>query len=123
MRMILALALISACTRADPADARPTPAVAPIPAMPPLSTPQYPEPPQQHAAWTPPKTALPAAVVAAAIKLFDQGLADPRGCEYREVELDVGEPWEGVASPIKTRGWVLPAAPGGERFAVAWNGL
>ena len=91
--------------------------------MPPLSTPQYPEPPQQHAAWTPPKTALPAAVVAAAIKLFDQGLADPRGCEYREVELDVGEPWEGVASPIKTRGWVLPAAPAGERFAVAWNGL
>ena len=126
MRILIALALVSACSRANPADARPAPAVAPlppIPTMPPIATPHYPEPPQQHAAWIPPKTALPAAVVAAATKLFAQGLSDPRGCEYRELELDVGEPWQGAASPIKTHGWVLPAAPRGETFAIAWNGL
>ncbi|HUJ59997.1 MAG TPA: hypothetical protein VLX92_15940 [Kofleriaceae bacterium] len=127
MRLVLALALFTACSRATPAQAqpapRPAPAVAPTPALPPIPTPQYPEPPRQHATWSPPRTALPAAVVAAAQKLFDQGLADPRGCEYRELELEVGEAWQGAASPMKTHGWVLPGPAGGERFAVAWNGL
>ncbi|HEY3801951.1 MAG TPA: hypothetical protein VGL61_05060 [Kofleriaceae bacterium] len=122
MRILIALAILSACMPATPADAQPTPAVAPVPptpTMPPIVTTPYPEPPQQHAAWAPPKSKLPPAVVAAAAKLFDQGLADPRGCEYRELELDVGEPWQGGASPFKTHGWVLP----GTEFAVAWNGL
>jgi hypothetical protein len=35
----------------------------------------------------PPQTRLPAALVEVAAKLFDQGFGDPRGCEYREVEL------------------------------------
>jgi hypothetical protein len=114
MRFLLALALLAACSRADPVDARPAPAVA---ALPPIATPMYPEPPQQHVAWTPPTQAPP--FVAAAIKLFDQGLADPRGCAYVELELDVGEPWQGETSPIKTHGWVLPQSG----FAIAWNGL
>jgi hypothetical protein len=118
MRILIALALLSACSRANPVDAQPAPAPALAPIQP-IATPMYPEPPQQHVAWTPPKTTLPPAVVAAAIKLFDQGLADPRNCNYVELELDVGEPWQGATSPIKTHGWLLPS-PG---FAIAWNGL
>ncbi len=49
--------------------------------------------------------------------LFEQGMADPRGCEYREVE--VGE-W----IIVKTRGFVLPQRPGeAGRFVVRWDGV
>jgi|HubBroStandDraft_6_1064221.scaffolds.fasta_scaffold1281854_2 hypothetical protein len=47
---------------------------------------QYPEPPQQHAAWTAPQTPLGAA----AGRMFDQRFADPRGCEYRDIEIAQG---------------------------------
>jgi hypothetical protein len=119
MRILIALALLSACSRANPVDTRPppAPALAPIAALTPIATPVYPEPPQQHAPWALSKSAP--AFTAAASKLFDQGLADPRGCAYVELELDVGEPWQGATSPIKTHGWLLPQ-PG---FAIAWNGL
>jgi hypothetical protein len=80
---------------------------------------EYSAPPHQQDAWTAPKTSLDAKVVAAAAKLFDSGLADPRGCEYRAIELDVGEPWSGGATALKTHGWVLPKT----HFAIAWNGL
>src|SRR5678815_930439 len=46
----------------------------------------YATPPQQTAPWTPPSN-VPADVVAVAKKLFDSGLADPRGCTYREIEI------------------------------------
>ena len=76
-----------------------------------------PEPPGQHEAWTAPATKLPKFLVTATGLLFEQGVPDPRGCEYREVE--VGNEWMG-----KAHGFVLPEradAPG--RFVVCWDGL
>ena len=81
-----------------------------------------PEPPQQHTPWTPPvpSAALPEKLLAATRELFAQGLADPRGCEYREVEV-ITQGW-GEATMVHA--WVLPAGPGvAQRFAVGWNGL
>jgi hypothetical protein len=67
---------------------------------------------------------LPGSLVVASATLFEQGLADPRGCDYRAIEIGVGDVRSGHGSVIQTRGWVLPA-PDGEktRFAVAWSGL
>src|SRR5687768_16132839 len=45
------------------------------------------EAPMQKAAWGRPQTTLPEALVRAVQLLFDQGVADPRGCEYRRVEV------------------------------------
>ena len=83
-----------------------------------------PDPPRQRLAWEPPRVPLPEKLVTATAKLFEQGLADPRGCEYREVEIASGS-IGGWAGRVKTHAWVLPAAPqpGGRRFAVGWNGL
>lgn len=84
-----------------------------------------PDPPQQRVAWEPPRAPMPEKLVKATAKLFEQGLADPRGCEYREVEIVASGNVGGWAGRVKTHAWVLPAAPqpGGRRFAVAWNGL
>ena len=84
-----------------------------------------PAPPQQAAAWKAPATKLSKEFISATALLFQQGLADPRGCEYREIEVDVGgfEPGWGD-EVIKTHGWVLPAAgKQSQRFGVCWNGL
>jgi hypothetical protein len=82
-----------------------------------------PQPPRQKEPWNPPATTLPNSFVSAASKLFEQGLADPRGCEYREIEVVAGSVW-GSAVIMKTRGWVLPANQHvTRRFAVCWNGL
>jgi len=79
---------------------------------------RFPLPPMQRAPWS--ATArLPSALVEAARTLFVQGFADPRGCAYREIELEVGNLRGGDAAAVQTRGFVLP----GERFAIAWNGL
>jgi hypothetical protein len=79
---------------------------------------RLPVPPQQNAPWSPPKTSLPENVVTAAALLFHQGLPDPRGCEYRAVELG------GTAWILATHAWVLPAEDKEtRRFAVAWDGL
>ena len=44
-------------------------------------------------------------------------MADPRGCEYREVEIVDGR-------TFKTRAFVLPEKPGESgRFAVSWDGV
>lgn len=56
--------------------------------------------------------------------LFKTGMADPRGCEYREIEVVVGNFRTASATTNKTRGWVLPAANGVHKnFAIGWNGL
>ena len=76
-----------------------------------------PEPPSQGQPWTVPVTTLPRFLVNATGDLFEQGVADPRGCEYRQVEI-------GNGSIVKARGFVLPEradVPG--RFVVCWNGL
>lgn len=99
------------------------PAMAPAGADEPTAPPR---PPRQDAPWTPPETKLPRFLVASATALYEQGLADPRGCEYREIrpasERDL-DPDPKAGRPA-LHGWVLPAAPGGRaRFAVGWDGL
>src|SRR5215475_3901286 len=78
-----------------------------------------PTPPQQNAPWPHGDDAL----LNAAATLFDQGLADPRGLEYQEIEIAVGNPWNGGGYSLKTHGWILPNDGKDGKFAVAWNGL
>jgi hypothetical protein len=76
-----------------------------------------PDPPRQKETWTPPQTKLPKFLVSATAALFDQGVADPRGCEYRQVEI-------GDGTILKTRGFVLPEREGEtSRFVVSWDGV
>ncbi len=83
-----------------------------------------PDPPRQREPWQPPATTLPKFVAGASGVLFDQGLADPRGCDYRAIEIGIGDVWSGGGAVAKTHGWVLPARDGEKtRFAVAWSGL
>jgi hypothetical protein len=85
---------------------------------------EVPLPPQQRIAWNPPAEArrLPPNFVTATISLFAHGLADPRGCEYREIQMTLGNVWGGTGV-ITTHGWVIPGGVGGQHFAVGWNGL
>jgi hypothetical protein len=85
----------------------------------PVTAAPYPEPPQQHAAWIPAKSALDGKVVAAMKRLFDEGFADPRGCDYRELDVVVTHGWEDAATTVRTHGWVIAST----QFAIAWNGL
>ena len=86
--------------------------------------PILPTPPRQAEPWTPPPTTLPRFLVSATAALCEQGLADPRGCDYRKIKLTVGTVWGGGGHELETTGWVLPSADGGKpRHAVAWSGL
>ena len=76
-----------------------------------------PAPPEQTSPWTAPATSLPAAVVSATTAMFDLGLADPRGCGYREVVIVPDQ------TMAKQHAWVLPADEGQARHAIGWNGL
>ena len=81
-----------------------------------------PIPPEQFAPWTAPATHLSPVVASAFTELFTEGVADPRGCEYREIEVPDGNQsgyYLDAAGPTKTHGWVLP----GGKFAICWNGL
>ncbi|WP_392408624.1 hypothetical protein [Chlorogloeopsis fritschii] len=83
-----------------------------------------PTPPQQFTPFDIPSTKLPSAFVTAAMKLFEQGLADPRGCQYQEIEVGTGSCWTGDAGVVKVRGWVLPTPrKDKQHFAICWNGL
>src|SRR5262249_50380969 len=86
--------------------------------------PKLPIPPRQAEPWAPPRTSLPRFLVSATTALFEQGLADPRGCVYRAIPISVGGVWGGEAQGMTTSGWVLPAADVGmPRYAIAWSGL
>ena len=86
----------------------------------PLALAEGPNPPRQGQPWTPPATSLPKFLARAASILFEQGLADPRGCEYRTIELITGVDGRSVT----THGFVFPAVDGEtQRHAVAWSGL
>jgi hypothetical protein len=83
---------------------------------------ELPEPPMQHAAWKAPETTLPTNLVSAAETLFQLGMVDPRGCEYREIEVVVGSVW-GRATTMQVHGWVLPSQKGeNQPFAASWAG-
>ncbi|HEX6716452.1 MAG TPA: hypothetical protein VF088_05045, partial [Pyrinomonadaceae bacterium] len=83
-----------------------------------------PSPPSQTAVWKTPATSLPEKFVTATATLFDQGLADPRDCEYRQIEIAVGSVWGG-SCVCKIHGWVLPNKSPNQtqRFGIGWNGL
>ncbi|MBN2383600.1 hypothetical protein JXQ70_12040 [bacterium] len=95
----------------------------------PKSSPRFeeeviPVPPQQTRSWTAPQTSFPEVFISANSELFEQGLADPRGCEYREIEVVIGSCWRGDAGILTTHGWVLPRGGNSKyQFAVCWNGL
>ncbi len=85
--------------------------------MPKFTGGSIPDPPRQKEPWTAPPTKLPRFLVAATEALFEQGLADPRGCEYREVEAVDGMTY-------KTHGFVLPQRAGqSDRFFVGWDAV
>ncbi|MGO8749239.1 MAG: hypothetical protein ACLQNE_25040 [Thermoguttaceae bacterium] len=90
-----------------------------------LASDSIPSPPQQTVAWNAPQTKLSKEFISATTMIFQQGLADPRGCEYREIEVVVGgfePPWSDRG--VKTHGWVLPDdGKQKQRFGVCWNGL
>jgi hypothetical protein len=95
-----------------------------LPAAPaPVAVPGLPEPPQQRRPWTPPQSGVPDEFVTAAAKLFEVGLADPRGCQYRAVTVQGPRLGDSADEPVKTHAWVLPATAGGWRYAVCWDGL
>jgi len=83
---------------------------------------ELPRPPKQKSAWSPPAAGLPTHYLTATERLFQQGLADPRGCDYRVIEIGTGSPWSGDGGVVKTHGWVLPSR-GKPQFAIGWNGL
>ncbi|MBS1793869.1 MAG: hypothetical protein JSS81_08440 [Acidobacteria bacterium] len=66
---------------------------------------------------------LPPEFSNAGARLFELGLPDPRGLEYRELEIKSNSVWGG-SSNFKIHGWLLPAAdPKGPRFGIGWNGV
>jgi len=83
---------------------------------------ELPEPPQQHSQWIAPAAQLSTNLVSSVEVLFQLGLADPRGCEYREYEAVVGSVWGGSGN-VKAHGWILPARSRQQlSFAVSWTG-
>lgn len=62
---------------------------------------------------------MPAVLLDAARLLFAQGFPDPRDCEYRAIELEVGSIRPRDGGLVATRGFLLP----GKSHAIAWNGL
>jgi hypothetical protein len=108
----------------------PAPRVAPLPPPPPepVAKPEtaplpapYPTPPQQGRAWRA-RAEIEPAFGEAVAHVFAIGAADPRGCSYREVEIETGDVWSGARAATKTHAWVMPRH-GDEDFAVAWSGL
>ncbi|MEO8204775.1 MAG: hypothetical protein ABI615_01250 [Chthoniobacterales bacterium] len=85
---------------------------------------EVPNPPATGTPWVAPEVSPEWA--RAAKELFDQGMADPRGCDYRQIKVITGSVWSLAPQAIQTHGWVLPILAGGKpahRFAVCWNGL
>jgi len=88
---------------------------------------ELPKPPRAEKPWTPPESALADDWSDVVRDLLKHGFADPRGLEYREVELICGSVWSDQGRIVKTHGWLLPKRSGdpadAPRFATAWNGL
>lgn len=81
-----------------------------------------PTPPMQTRAWDAKQSEFPPEFSASVADIFDLGLADPRGCEYRVVKR---APVAGVdlSALPELHAFVLPADDNAERFAVTWRGL
>lgn len=72
---------------------------------------------------TPPETSLPKTFVSAVETLFEQGISDPRGLEYRSIRISDPSLAGIKGEPLQTTGWVIPAKEGEPHRAIAWNGL
>jgi hypothetical protein len=84
--------------------------------------PDLPQPPRQHRQWTSPQADLPANLISSVQFLFDAGLADPRGCDYREYEAVVGNVWGNVGI-ARAHGWIFSSGFVHKKyFAVSWAG-
>jgi len=98
---------------------------------------RFPTPPQQFAPWTPPDS-IPTNLLSTVVTLFEQGFPDPRGCEFRQITVEVSDVWgrpyfvpgrtnqtqEREIRRVSTTGWVLPERDAAsKRFAICWNGL
>ncbi|HLZ53656.1 MAG TPA: hypothetical protein VKS19_04175 [Verrucomicrobiae bacterium] len=84
----------------------------------------FPIPPMQSAPWSLSSTNLPPGLQNAVNVLFQTGMADPRGCDYREIEVVIGNFWTASGTTNKTHGWLLPVASGSRtNYAIGWNGL
>jgi hypothetical protein len=83
-----------------------------------------PDPPRQADPWTPPPGGPPGAVASAARRLFDLGLADPRGCVYRAVTIRLDGTVVSGEMVIRTHAWTFPDDPDApEHFAIGPDGL
>ena len=83
-------------------------------------------PPMQTDSWTLSvlSTNLPPHLQSAINLLFQNGMADPRGCDYREVDVVVANFWTASGTTNKTHGWILPTADDTQaQYAIGWNGL
>ncbi|MGC3966065.1 MAG: hypothetical protein QM775_01440 [Pirellulales bacterium] len=85
------------------------------------------KPPQAGKPWTPPQTELSDEWRRTTLLLLEHGFGDPRGCEYREVDLVCGSVWSNQGQIVTTHAWLI-AIPREKpvaslSFAVAWNGL
>ncbi|MEO5804810.1 MAG: hypothetical protein ABIR24_14900 [Verrucomicrobiota bacterium] len=86
--------------------------------LPKFSGHELPQPPEQQRPWRAPSGDFPTNLISSVATLFDLGLTDPRGCEYREYETVVG-----THAKAKAHGWILPSRSETEqRFAVTWAG-
>lgn len=76
-------------------------------------------PPLQAVAWSLPEgVADPDGKIKEAVDtLFRLGMADPRGCAYRQVTVREG------GNDVDARGWVLPSKPDESPHVIGWNGL
>ncbi len=86
----------------------------------------FPQLPASRLPWIVPQTTLSASVTVAIDRVFAIGLPDPRGCEYRSIQVETGNVWAHQPLPRWTNGWVLPEIANdtdAERWAIGWNGL
>lgn len=84
----------------------------------------FPTPPMQSRPWKPSSTNTPPGLESAINLLFQAGMADPRGCEYREIEIVTGNFWTASGTTNKTHGWILPTSNNiRTNYAIGWNGL
>src|SRR5579862_6810572 len=67
-------------------------------------------------------TGIPADFEPAGRFLFDNGMDDPIGGEFRTVTVDCGDSWHGSGPPAEVTGWVVSGEGAGARV-VCWNDL
>ena len=73
--------------------------------------------------WKRYPTTLPSAFVDAADLLFEYGLEDPTGGEYREIAVTVPSSIKNDEKQISTRGWVFTDEKTGLLYAICWDGM